>query len=163
FLSTRSVFSIDLFLADAATGRIVHKLTSTASDPHFSSIQFIYSAGAWDAASQHIAIATVADGRPALAIFDAASGAKQRELPIPELDEIFNPTWAPDGHALCFTGMTRGLTDLFVYDLNAAKLRRLTNDAYADLQPAWSPDGRRLAFATDRFSSKLDTLDSGPY
>jgi len=82
FLSTRSVFSTDLFIADAETGRIVHKLTSTATDPHFSSIQFIYSAGGWDAASQEIAIATVVNGRPALAIFDAASGDKRREIPI---------------------------------------------------------------------------------
>src|SRR4029079_10579112 len=117
FLSTRSVFSTDLFVADAPPGKIVHKLTSTATDPHFSSIQFIYSAGAWDAASERIAIATVANGRPALAIFEAASGSKQREVPITELDEIFNPTWAPDGHAVCFTGMSHGLTDLFIYDL----------------------------------------------
>ncbi len=161
FLSTRSVFSTDLFVADASTGRIVHKLTSTATNPHFSSIQFIYSAGAWDAASQHIAIATVVSGRPALAVFDAQSGSKQREIGIAELDEIFNPTWAPDGHAIAFTGMTRGLTALFVYDLTTSKLRRLTTDAYADLQPAWSPDGRRIAFATDRFSSDLRSLDIG--
>jgi hypothetical protein len=29
-------------------------------------------------------------------------------------------------------------------------LRQLTNDRFADLQPAWSPDGRSIAFATDR-------------
>ena len=34
FLSERSLFSIDLFVADASTGKIVRKLTSTASDPH---------------------------------------------------------------------------------------------------------------------------------
>jgi len=163
FLSTRSIFSTDLFIADADSGKIIQKLTSTSTDPHFSSIQFIYSAGAWDAASQHIAIATVAKGKPSLAIFDAMRGEKRREIELPELDEIFNPTWSPDGRAICFTGMTRGLTDLFIYDLDASKMRRLTNDAYADLQPAWSPDGRRIAFATDRFSSDLGTLAIGQY
>ena len=33
FLSERSLFSIDLFIADASTGKVVHKLTSTATDP----------------------------------------------------------------------------------------------------------------------------------
>src|SRR5205823_11546319 len=91
FLSERSIFSIDLFIADAATGKIVHKLTSTATDPHYSSIQFIYSAGTWDRASKRIAIAAVTSGRPALAIFDAASGDKEREIKIPDLDEILTP------------------------------------------------------------------------
>ena len=72
FLSERSLFSIDLFVAEASTGKVVQKLTSTATDPHFSSLQFIHSAGAWDADSRRIAIATVTSGRPALAIFDAA-------------------------------------------------------------------------------------------
>jgi WD40 repeat protein len=163
FLSERSLFSIDLYLADAKTGEIAHKLTSTATDPHTSSLQFIYSAGAWDSASQRIAIATITGGRPALAIFNAASGDRERELRIPELDEIFNPTWSPDGRSICFTGMSRGLTDLYLYDLETSTMRQLTNDPFADLQPAWSPDGRRIAFATDRFSSQLETLDFGPY
>src|SRR5262245_22970118 len=163
FLSTRSIFATDLFVADAATGKIVKKLTSTATDPHTSSIQFIYSAGAWDADSRHIAIATVAAGRAALAIYDMPGGNKSREVAIPDVDEIFNPTWAPDGHAIAFTGMVRGLTDLFVYDFTSSRLQRLTTDAYAEIQPSWSPDGRRIAFATDRFSTDLSTLSIGPY
>jgi WD40 repeat protein len=163
FLSERSLFSIDLYLADTENGRIVHQLTGTATDPHTSSLQFIYSAGAWDASSQRIAIATIVSGRPALAIFNAASGDREREIAISELDEIFNPTWSPDGRAIAFTGMSRGLTDLYIYDLEAAALRQITNDPFADIHPAWSPDGERIAFATDRYSSRLDTLEFGPY
>ncbi len=163
FLSTRAVFSTDLYVADARTGQIVHKLTSTETDPHYSSIQFIYSAGAWDPSSRRIAIATVTGGRPALAIFDAESGRREREIPMPQVEEILNPTWAPDGHAVCFTAFTQGLTDLFVYDVKTGTLRRLTEDPYADIQPSWSPDGKLIAFATDRFSTKLDTLDIGNY
>jgi Tol biopolymer transport system component len=163
FLSARSFFSVDLYVADVETGRTLHKLTSTATDPHFASIQFIYSAGAWDRASRHIAIATISKGRPALAVFDVESGRKVREASIATLDEIFNPTWAPDGRSVAFTGMSQGLTDLYVYDLQAGQLTRLTDDAYAELQPAWSPDGTRIAFATDRFTTDLSTLHVGPY
>jgi len=163
FLSERGVFSIDLFVADAVTGKVLHKLTSTATDAHYSSLQFIHSAGAWDRESEQIAIATVTAGKPALAIFNARSGNKEREVPLPGVDEIFNPTWAPDGRSVAFTAMTRGLTDLWLVDLTTSALKQLTADPYAELQPAWSPDGRRIAFATDRFSSKLETLDIGSY
>jgi hypothetical protein len=163
FLSTRSFFSVDLYVADATTGKIVRRLTSQATNPHFSSVQFIQSTGAWDSESKQIAVATVSSGRATLAIFNAMDGGTTREIKIPDVDEIMHPTWAPDGHAICFTAMHQGITDLFIYDLKADRLRLLTKDAFADLQPAWSPDGRRIAFATDRFSSDLGTLSFGPY
>ncbi len=163
FLSERGLFSIDLFLADAETGRVVHRLTSTATDSHLASLQFIHSAGGWSADSARLAIATISGGNPALAIFTAANGDRERTIEIPDLDEIFNPTWSPDGAAIAFTGMSRGLTDLYVFDLTTEQLRPLTNDPFTDLQPAWSPDGRYIAFATDRFSSRLETLDIGAF
>ncbi len=163
FLSERGFFSIDLYLADASTGAIVRQLTSTATDSHFASIQFIYSAGTWDSASEHLAIAAVVDGTPALVVFDARTGNVDREVTIPAVDEVRNPAWSPDGRAIAFTGMTHGLTDLFVYDLTAATLRQITHDAFTDLQPAWSPDGTRIAFITDRFATRLPTLTLGDY
>jgi hypothetical protein len=55
------------------------------------------------------------------------------------------------------------LSDLYVYDLRSSRLQRLTNDAYAELHPAWSPDSRTIAFATDRFTTNLETLAIGHY
>lgn len=163
FLSQRSLLSIDLYVAETATGAIVKRLTSTATSPHFSSLQFIYSAGTWDPSSRRIALATVTEGRPILTVFDARSGRRERELVLRDVDEIFNPTWAPDGRSIAFTGMARGLTDLYIVDLDAGVTRALTRDPYADLQPSWAPDGRRIAFVTDRFSSRLDVLEMGAY
>jgi Tol biopolymer transport system component len=162
YLSERDLLSIDLFLADATTGEVIRKLVDTAIDPHFNSIQFIASAGAWDPRSRQFAIGAIADGRPVLAILDVETGRRVREIPFAGLGEILNPSWSPDGRSIAFSAMTGGRTDLFVHDLNTNTTRRITDDAFADLQPSWSPDGRRLAFVTDRFTTDLSLLKAGP-
>ena len=40
-------------------------------------------------------------------------------------------------------------------DVARTNLAAVTADACADLQPAWSPDGRTIAFATDRVTTTL--------
>jgi Tol biopolymer transport system component len=160
FLSERDVFSIDLFLADAATGRVVRKLTDTATDPHLDSLQFLYAAGAWDAASRRLAFVSVRKGKPALTIVDIGGGDRQ-EIPLADLGEVFSPSWSPDGRSIVFAAIAGGVPDLYVYDLTAQRLRQLTDDLYTELQPAWSPDGTTVAFATDRFTTRLNELDFG--
>ncbi len=163
YFSERGLFAIEMYLADVATGRIQRKLIKTAVDPHYESVGFISSSGAWDAAGQRLAFGAVAHGRPVLSILDVASGEVIKEVPFPSLGQIFNPSWSPDGRLIAFSALVGGWTDLYVYDVADGDLRRLTNDAYADLQPAWSPDGQSLAFVTDRFTTDLVTLQPGSY
>jgi Tol biopolymer transport system component len=161
FLSDRDLFSIDLFLADAKTGRIRRQLTKSAVDPHLQSLEFIESAGSWSPDGTRFVFAGISGGRPVLVLYDVESGKRLREIRFTELGQALNPSWSPDGRSIAFSGLSGGLTDLFIYDLEANQLRRLTNDQFADLQPAWSPDGRTLAFATDRFSTDLNRLQVG--
>jgi WD40 repeat protein len=163
FLSERNLFSIDLFLADAKTGKVLRRLTSTATDPHVTSLQFIRSAGSWSPDGKQIAVPAVEKGRPALTIINAANGDEVRTIPFPQLHEVFNPAWSPDGRTILFAAIVGGLTDLYTYDLQTNQLGRVTNDAFAELQPAWSPDGRSIVFATDRFTTDLSTLKIGEY
>jgi Tol biopolymer transport system component len=163
FLSERGRLSIDMYLADATTGKVTQKLIATASDPHFESLQFINSAGSWDAAGKRFVFAAVRRGKPHLAILDAARGRIEREIPFKQLGEIYHPTWSPDGRRIAFSATAGGLSDLYLYDLPQEQLQKLTDDAYADLQPAWSPDGKSIAFVTDRFSTDLKTLDYRSY
>jgi len=163
FLSSRDRFSIDLFVADATTGRVQRKVISTAADPHFDSLQFISSAGAWDPTGQKLAVAAIRKGKPVIAIYNVNNGNREREIPLPNIDEVFHPAWSPDGNQLAFSGLAGGYSDLFIVDLAGGAVRKLTTDAFADLQPAWSPDGRRLIFVTDRFSTRLESLNFGEY
>ncbi len=163
FLSDRGLFSIDLFLADARTGEVQHQITETALDPHLQSLLFIQSAGSWRADGKRFVFPGIAAGRPILAIYDVEARKIEREIRFPTLGEIFTTSWSPDGEAIAFSAVTGGLTDLYVYHLESGQLRRLTDDQYADLQPAWSPDERRIAFTTDRFTTDLATMQIGEY
>jgi Tol biopolymer transport system component len=163
FFSEKDLFSIDLYVADVDTGRVRRKLIETSSDPHFDSLQFINSSGAWDRTGRRFVFGGIRKGDPVLVILDPATGRREREIPFKDIGEIYDPTWAPDGQSIAFSAIVGGFTDLYVYDLRSGQSRRLTNDAFADLQPAWSPDGRSIAFVTDRFSSRLESLSIGNY
>lgn len=62
----------------------------------------------------------------------------------PHLADIGGWTAADGGKRYAFTA----LGDLWLRD--GSKTRRLTNDPYVERDPAFFPDGRRIAFATDR-------------
>jgi Tol biopolymer transport system component len=163
FLSSKDLFAIEMFVAEVPSGRIVRKIVKTAADPHFDSLQFINSAGGWDRAGRRFAFGAVRKGIPVLSIIDVDRESIEREVPFKQLGEIFDPTWSPDGRRIAFVALVGGLMDLFIYDLQGEVLKRVTDDAFAELQPAWSPDGRRIAFVTDRFTTRLETLATGDY
>jgi len=161
YYSSKNLFSIELYMAEVATGKTIRKLTSTALNPHFESIHFIKSAGSWDPQGKEFAFGAITKGKPVISIMDAETGRKKREIKFGELDEILGPTWSPDGKKIAFSAQKGGTSDIYVYDLEKNSLKRLTKDPYGDLQPAWSPDGKYIAFSTERFSTDLSVLSIG--
>ena len=163
FFSRRGLFTVDLYLADARTGRIIRELASPVNSPHFDAISFISSSGAWSPDSRKFAFIVFAEGDNEINILDVDSRRVERRIRAPGVEAVSHVSWSPDGQRIAFSGMQGGVSDLYVYTLGTDDVRRLTNDRFADLHPTWSPDGRTLAFSTDRGEgSDLATLTFSP-
>lgn len=150
FLSTRDLFGFDLYVADTRTGEIQGKLFSADSNPHFDSLRFLDSAGAWSPDGTKFAFVVAARGDNEIAILDVRSRKIDRRIGIEGAGAIWNPDWAPDGRSIVVSASAGGLSDLYLIDVESGGSRKLTDDGWADLQPDWSPDGRSIAFVTDR-------------
>ncbi len=150
FLSERDVISINLFIADAETGKVIKKLVDMNSDAHFDALRFINTAGTWSPDGRKFAFVTFAQGENELTIYDVETEQVDRRIMVRDVGAMSNPAWSPDGKTIAFAGIQGGISDLYLLDVDTREVRQLTDDQFADMQPAWSPDGRMIAFTTDR-------------
>lgn len=150
FLSERDLLSIDLFLADAKTGKILKKLSSKAKSGHIDEYNFIESAGAWSPDSKKFAFSAFSAGVTKLLVVDITSGRVISTEGMGSVEEFSNITWSPNGNDVAFSGLKEGQNDLYQFNLNTKVLTQLTNDKYSEYHPSYSRDGRTIVFSTDR-------------
>ena len=152
YISRGDLFSLDVFIANAHTGKVIRKITSSQTDAHLNALRFIESSGTWSPDSKKFAFTIFSEGDNMIRIVDVKSGDVTKKLHFDKIGSITNPAWSPDGNKLAFAGSEGGYSDLYLYDFRADSVHKLTNDKYSDLQPSWSPDGNEIAFISDRGS-----------
>ncbi len=63
----------------------------------------------------------------------------------------FDPVITPDGKKLIFSSTQhRHTSDIYIKDIDSEVVTQLTNDPHDDVMPAVSPDGTKVAFASNR-------------
>jgi Tol biopolymer transport system component len=75
------------------------------------------------------------------------------------------PNWSPDGSKILFSSCRNDSNpqgcssdrnyEIYSINLDGSDLTRLTNDPARDTFPVWSPDGKRIAFVTDRNGASM--------
>jgi Tol biopolymer transport system component len=148
YLSQQDGFFFDLWLADAQTGRPLQKLIKAARSADFESLRFMTSGATFSPDGRYLAFSAQTGGQDALYLYDLKQRRVLRKLKF-ALDGIESPSFSPDSRSIVFSGNSGGLSDLFITDFQG-RLTRLTKDRNADLLPSWSPDGKTIAFTTDR-------------
>ena len=150
FTTKTNLFGIDLVLADANTGKIVRQLAGPQSDAHFDAISFLNSSGDFSPDGERLAFIVFNQGNNEITIVKTSNGDVEKTFRPGNVGAIYNLGWSPNGREIVFTGSKGGVADLYLANVETGAVRQLTNDKYGDFMPSFSPDGRTIAFASDR-------------
>ncbi|MBX3065445.1 MAG: PD40 domain-containing protein [Anaerolineae bacterium] len=126
-----------------------HQLLSDAPDPHSTSVSpdgkyFLY-VSPWNG-GRHIFLVEIESGNGFQLTHDTNM-------------TIESPVWSPDSKNIVFsmepvrsgnTTHRSGLSEIFVINVDGSILTKLTDNSSSDVAPKWSPDGRHIAFISDR-------------
>jgi Tol biopolymer transport system component len=88
--------------------------------------------------------------------FDPSTGKIGPTIPLlRQSGALFSPDVSPDGNWIVFRTVG-GQEDLFLVHSDGTGLRKLTDDVHRDRGPSWSPDGKRVAFYSNRDEGKYE-------
>ena len=86
-----------------------------------------------------------------LTVFDLTRSRVVGRWGFDDLVGLRSPQWDAEGRRVIFAGLRRdGCADLYLLDTLTGERRRLTEDRFLDADPALHPDGRHVAFVSDR-------------
>ncbi len=111
----------------------------------------------WSPDGKRITFMSARDGKREIYLMDA-DGSNVRRLTF-DNRAAARSRWSPDGKKIAFMSTRHASaeladsddeSDIYVMDDDGANIQRLTDTPKADMHAAWSPDGKKISFASER-------------
>jgi hypothetical protein len=104
---------------------------------------------AWSPDGRHILVKGSKGYRSCLFLVGPGFFAANEALDELDFDDYGGYSFAPDGQSVVFSGVKSGVSQLYRYYLAQRRLEKLITIGQAQLRPAFSRDGRRLAYVAE--------------
>lgn len=156
--SDRSDYT-EVYIISAIDGKVIQRLVKGERSGDLESLHSYVSGLSWSPDGQSLAFVSKSKDKDVLCLINVKNKKIYRKLYF-NLDAMRSPSWSPDTGKIAFVGTKDGKSDIYFCDLKTGKATCLTDDYYDDEEPSFSPDGRFIAFNSDRpISSSEDSVD----
>lgn len=112
----------------------------------------------WHPSGEILAFLTEEKGLLMMHYFDINTGGIQVKA-LFNIEKVLDFAYSDDGKQLILSAVSKGQSDLFLYNIASNSQKNLTNDIFDDINPRFIDNSTKIVFSSNRTSDTLETKE----
>ena len=107
---------------------------------------------AWHPTGQMFAVIRERKGKLLMGTYTLET-KKYEETPLFNFEKVLDFSYSDDGQSIVMSGIQKGQSDIFVFNLRTRVAEQITKDFFDDLNPHFIDKSRAIVFSSNRLNS----------